>query len=343
MPRSAPRPTTPAIRAALAAALLLGACAAAPAPGSRGLHQPGLAPPPVHEVELRALDAATLAAMADPGAAGGPYRLGIGDVVQLHVVDEPELTLTNGYPVEPDGAIEVPYLGRVPAADRSAEALRADLTERLRAYHPNPQVFVRIIGFNARQVTVIGAVRQPGRQTLTDRPLSVIDAINAAGGFLDPARRPGVTLLRGGRAIAVDIAGFLDRGQPLPLLADGDIVQVAAGSGFGPTAPAAPAPVVTLHARGARQDWPAAPGLTLAALAAAAGPGPGDMVYLLRPGGARIRAVVAEPAQAMDPALGGRLMLAAGDAVVLLSGRPAATASEHLARLEPFLVALVGG
>jgi len=293
---------------------------------------------PVEVVEITR-DSIGRVLTADPAAAPvGPYRLGVGDVVHLHVVDEPELTLPQGYTVEPDGAIAVPYLGRVPAAEGSAEDLRAELARRLARYRAAPEVFVRITGFHARHVTVVGAVRQPSRQPLTDRPLSVIDAINAAGGFLDPANPPQVTLLRAGAELAVDLDGFLTRGTPLPVLADGDVVRAAP-----PTGPLARAPRarVALHAGGRMRSLDLAPGATLAGLATRIGAGAADTLYLLRPQDGRVLALAFAGPDATDPALGGRVAVNPGEALALLPGR-ATSVDHHLARLGPALAGLAG-
>ena len=155
------------------------------------------------------------------------YLVGRGDVLQIHAIDAPELTTPAGYLVEQDGAIQVPFLGRVAAAERDAMSIRNEIERRLRRYLPDPQVELRIIEHNARHVSVIGDVNRPTRQALTSQPLSVIDAINAAGGFAPRANMRGVSILRSGQQIAVDMEGFLNHGRSLPTLRDGDVLQVA--------------------------------------------------------------------------------------------------------------------
>lgn len=337
------------IRTAVALTMLLLAGACAPPPGGgawRGSAAPAVAPlsGPVELVPITADNAADFAAPVTATAAppGGDYRAGRGDVLQLQVVDAPELTLPAGYRVGSDGAIEVPYLGRVPAADRTTEEIRRDLVARLRPYIARPQVDVRVTGFHARHVAVVGEVRQPNRQPLTDRPLTVIDAINAAGGFADLARRPAVALIRNGVPQAVDIDGFLTAGRPLPALQDGDVVVVGAGAAGAARAapvPAAP-PVLLVGPAGTRLLDPAG-GLTLAQAAGAAGLGRGDTAYVLRATPTGVRALVVEGAAAFDPAIGGRLTLISGDRVVAAVGTTADPA-RHLARIAPGLSATGG-
>lgn len=341
MPRPLFQRLTSARRATLTLCVIslaaLAGCAGTPGPdiGTR-LQGDTFSAAPARQLELVPLASLPPQVVVQPE---GVYRLGIGDVVQLHVVDEPDLTLPNGYPVEADGAIVVPFLGRVPAADRSAEDLRADLAERLRPLHTAPQVFVRITGFHARHITVVGAVRQPGRHSLTDQPMRVIDAINTSGGFLDPERPPAVTILRAGQPIAVDIDRFLADGTALPSLHDGDVVQVAPRAAFR-QAPAAPSDFI-LHSGGTTRRHALPEGLSLAAVIAHAMPRPTDTVYLIRPEGARSVAMTGSPAQALDPAIGGRLILRPGDSIVVLHGS-ATSPQDHFARLIPVLTTLQG-
>ena len=248
---------------------------------------------------------------------GDAYLVGRGDVLQIHAIDAPELTAPAGYEVGADGTIEVPFLGAIPAADREPAAIRTELTRRLQAYLPDPQLDLRVTDHAARQISVVGAVNRPGRQVLTTRPLSVIDAINAAGGFATTATPRGVTILRAGREIAVDIRGFLEEGRALPMLRDGDVVQVG-----GPRLGTARAPrgiTVALDGQPERVIDPGATRVSVADLIARLGT-PGHAVQVIRHGDAPGRVYLIRAADAAERAVGGRFMLADGDRVEL---RPA--------------------
>lgn len=250
------------------------------------------------------------------------YLVGRGDVLQIHAVDAPELTQLAGYRVEADGTIRVPFLGSVRAAERDTTQIRADIERRLRQYLPQPQVDLRIIEHNARHVTVIGNVNRPNRQSLTSNPLTVIDAINAAGGFAPRANMRGVSILRGGQEIPVDMEGFLSQGQALPVLRDGDVVQVAR-----PLRGAVPetAQGVQLHIPGQQPrvfDLGQRP-VTLAQLLASAG-ADGQIAQVIRGSGNGQTAYGFTPRNAADPAIGGRFWLQDGDRLVV---QPVTTAA----------------
>lgn len=251
------------------------------------------------------------------------YLVGRGDVLQIHAVDAPELTRPSGYVVEADGTIHVPFLGAVQAADRDTTRIRAEITQRLRQYLPQPQVDVRILEYNARHITVIGDVARPNRQTLTTTPLTVIDAINAAGGFLPRANMRGVSILRNGQTIPVDMTGFLSQGAALPTLRDGDVVQVARPV---PGRQAAAPVGVELQILG---QPPRLFGLgprdvTVAQIMASAGLN-GQAVQLLRDTGPGQRSYGFAPGAASNPAIGGRFNVQNGDRLaVQMTSQPVA-------------------
>lgn len=111
------------------------------------------------------------------------YRIGVGDNLKINVWRNDNLSVD--VPVRPDGKISMPLLGDVLAADKSAEGLAADITEKLQKYVRNPQVTVIITNpassdFQQR-VRVTGAVQSP--QSIPYRKgMTVLDLVLLAGG-----------------------------------------------------------------------------------------------------------------------------------------------------------------
>lgn len=165
------------------------------------------------------------------------YRAGVGDILDIVVWDHPELTTPagerrtpeeSGLRVQSDGTFFYPYVGQIAAKGRTPEQIRADLTERLKEFIPDPQVEVRVVGYRSQAVSVTGEVENPSRQALTDMALTLLDAINAAGGLTKEADPRGVIVRRGGRSYTVDLQAFLEHGVGAnnPILQPGDVVSV---------------------------------------------------------------------------------------------------------------------
>ena len=165
------------------------------------------------------------------------YLVGHGDILSVIVFNHPDLTLPagpqrsaaeSGFQVGSDGTINYPYIGTVQAAGRRTDQIRSDISQQLATFIPDPQVEVRIAAYNAQAVVVSGEVNTPNRQPLTAVPLSLIEAINAAGGFTDDAEPRNVSIQRAGRIYQVDVQGFLSGGlrQNNPVLRNGDVVSI---------------------------------------------------------------------------------------------------------------------
>ncbi|SFS05206.1 polysaccharide biosynthesis/export family protein [Yoonia litorea] len=171
------------------------------------------------------------------GPSGWKYRIGPGDVLSVLVFNHPELTMPagpqrsaaeSGFRVQSDGTFFYPFVGQVQAAGLAPEDIRTDLRLRLAEYIADPQLEVRVAAFNSQAINVTGAVAMPSRHSLTTVPMTLVDAINAAGGLKDNADAERVTIQRNNRTYNVDLDAFLSRGvvSNNPVLGAGDVVYV---------------------------------------------------------------------------------------------------------------------
>lgn len=158
------------------------------------------------------------------------YRLYPGDEIEVATPSAPELTRT--VKVGPDGRITMPLIGNVMAADRSLpeleEALSAAYATRLR----RPAVEVTLRQAGPMKVIVGGEVNTPGWVEMPG-DLDALQAVLAAGGFKNSARRAEVVVIRrgpGGRPMRriVDLSRALKdpAGADLVPLRRFDIVYV---------------------------------------------------------------------------------------------------------------------
>jgi polysaccharide biosynthesis/export protein len=114
----------------------------------------------------------------------------------------------------------------VEVADKTVEEIREMLERGLAPFVASPQVDVRVVGFRSKRAYITGEVREPGTLPLEDAPLTVMDAINAAGGFTEMADRRRAMLTRGERQIEIDILNLYATGSGDLLLLDNDVLHI---------------------------------------------------------------------------------------------------------------------
>lgn len=179
-----------------------------------------------------------------------PYRIGPGDILSIVVWDHPELVLPTqtyaigtgvtelaigdtasgipGYTVSSSGYIQFPYTGLLKVAGLTELQARNLIVNSSGKYIQDPQITVRVLGYRSKRVYVEGEVKTPGTVAINDIPMTLMEAINRAGGVLPTGDRSSVYVIRAGRKTRVNLPALIDRGQDLNqvMLKSGDIVRV---------------------------------------------------------------------------------------------------------------------
>jgi len=85
------------------------------------------------------------------------------------------------------GEISLPYVGSMRVSGMTLTSVESGIQKRLHGKASDPQVHVELVGDMSGSVLVAGAVKAPGRFSALEGPLTLLDAVNQAGGpTLDP-------------------------------------------------------------------------------------------------------------------------------------------------------------
>jgi polysaccharide export outer membrane protein len=134
---------------------------------------------------------------------GDPVEIRIGGVPQ-----EEQQQVNNVYTIDASGTVNLPYINKLKAAGLTPAQLARSIEERYREgkIFTNPNITI-LMQPSARFVNVGGSVRQPMRVPFTE-DMTLLAAINGAGGFNDFADQKHVRLLRGSEVKVYDVRQF---------------------------------------------------------------------------------------------------------------------------------------
>ncbi|MCF8109941.1 MAG: polysaccharide export protein [Desulfobacteraceae bacterium] len=127
-------------------------------------------------------------------AASEQYILGAGDVVDIMVYGEPEISHTVFIRI--DGKISLPLAGEVSAAGITPAMLAEKVTGKLERFLEDPNVTVILAESRSKVYYILGQVESPGEYPIT-RPVTVLQAIAQAGGFLEWAQKDRIMIVGG--------------------------------------------------------------------------------------------------------------------------------------------------
>lgn len=152
---------------------------------------------------------------------GDPFELKIGGVPA-----EEQAQVNNVYTIDSNGAINLPYIGKVPAEGQTPAQVARSIEDAYRAnkIYTNPNITI-VVQPMSRFVNVGGSVRNPTRVPFTE-DMTLLTAINAAGGFNDFADQKRVRLLRGTEVRVFDVRRFRKDPSLDVKLQPGDKVEV---------------------------------------------------------------------------------------------------------------------
>jgi polysaccharide export outer membrane protein len=181
-------------------------------------------PSPIVSRKEEALDPALLEEVLGERK-GDAYKVGPGDTLLVAVYGHPELSISSyasatttaprptGLVIDNDGSIQLPLIGSVSVAGKTAEQLRSFLQQELAIYVKDPKVTVQVIFNGSIRYYLVGQFNQPGLK-YSDRPLSLLEAMSLGGSIqLEKASLRGAYVARNSKRLPINFRRLLHEGD----------------------------------------------------------------------------------------------------------------------------------
>lgn len=133
--------------------------------------------------------------------AAEPFNLNAGQsgnnsgnmMQQQQIVGGNSLELFSGYFVDQEGFIDFPVLGRIPVRGLTLEEAKFKIVDQLKTYLKDAVVNIRFLNF---KISVLGEVTNPGILRLTNKRITLLEAIGMAGDMTSYANRTNILIIR---------------------------------------------------------------------------------------------------------------------------------------------------
>ena len=167
--------------------------------------------------------------LSNASAADKAYHIGPGDIIEISVWKDPDLSRT--FVVPPDGVISFPLIDSINIANLTVGDLKKVVTQKLSEFVPDATVTVMLTEINSLKAYVIGKVNAPGEFRITMES-NVMQILSKAGGLTPFASDGNIKILRqkGNQITKIPFDyGEVEKGKNLGqniLLQPGDVVVV---------------------------------------------------------------------------------------------------------------------
>ena len=140
------------------------------------------------------------------------YKLQAGDVLNIRVQSvqpvlsdifnvpgpqtinsDPGSLYLTGYPIDDNGNITLPTVGRVKLQGLSMDQAQALLQQKVTAYVRDANVLIKLLSF---KITVLGEVKAPGRYFIYNPQATIFEALGMAGDLTEFGNRENIKLVR---------------------------------------------------------------------------------------------------------------------------------------------------
>jgi len=102
------------------------------------------------------------------------YILGPADVISINLTDTDDLD--NSYEIDPDGLIDLPFIGKIKVSELTVDEAQNILREVISNFYKNPDLQINVEEYNSSKVYIVGAVRNQLTINLDQKPIRIIEA-----------------------------------------------------------------------------------------------------------------------------------------------------------------------
>ena len=166
------------------------------------------------------------------------YRISEGDILSIVLTGYPNIApassgdssnpYASGFPVDQQGFIQFPLVGRIKASGMSVPQFTANLQKQLQRYlkYSDPQV--KVVNYRGNKFFIDGEVKQPGEFAIADTPVSLYSAISMAGGATSKGDSNNIVFNRKGVSYNIGLQSLRQLGTSANqiYLQDGDSIHV---------------------------------------------------------------------------------------------------------------------
>ena len=168
--------------------------------------------------------------------ASGAQNIRANDIVDIVVWDSDDNSLLTpsganmvslpGLKVGTDGAIFLPYLGRVKISGLSPEQARSRLQSVAEQTIPSAQIQLNVKSGTQRMVSLVGGVTSPGQFPIEDDHFTIQNLISQGGGVAPTLRNPQVMLTRDGKPYQISLSQLYEKPHLDTIVKGGDKVVI---------------------------------------------------------------------------------------------------------------------
>lgn len=138
----------------------------------------------------------------------------------------------NGYLVDKEGKVELPFVGKVKVSGLTTEEAKEEIRKQVNNYFNEPVINVRFANY---KITVLGEVAKPSSYIVPNEKVNIFDALGMAGDMTIFGQRENVLLIRDSlnykKLIRLDLNSKDIVSSPYFFLQPNDIVYVEPNKG----------------------------------------------------------------------------------------------------------------